>query len=817
MRPAHIRNGEEQSVYTHLKNVAEYCGIYGQKIGLKSCGELTGWLHDIGKLTDEFEIYIRKASKLEDKPIKGPDHSTAGAVWIINNLSDKSTGIEGLTAQLIAVCIMSHHGGLVDIFDPRGGSPYLRRLDKLKEDEEWQRMYQQVLQEMEQELDIKYLKQLCLKAIDEVKVIFSRLKLSTKDIPEQRYECGVLCKYLYSCLVDADRYDTATFMDGLSMQLPIDNKGLWCELGDRFEDKIKVFKADTEINKLRHSISKACYDNALKSTGVYTLNCPTGSGKTMASLRYALHHAKAHGKERIFYIIPFITITEQNAAEIRKILSVTEKDDLIEKSILELHSAKEEEAEDNEEELREDELLAERMNAPLVFTTMVRFLNTFFASGTKNMRGIHAFAHSIIIFDEIQTISPKHIAIFNGVINFLTEVCHATVILSTATQPLLNRTPQNIPNLLMEDDSELSGCNKEMNKQFKRTEIIDKTEIGGNKKETVSSLVWECVQKNGNALVVLNTKSAVVNLYETMKESYGERAEEEKITFYVLSTNLYPNHRKKRIDEIRRKLKNNEKLIVISTQLIEAGVDISFKTVFRSLAGLDSIIQSAGRCNRHGENEQGVYGQVYLINPDFETLGALEDIKKGKKATEDLLEMYRNNKQELEGDLSSIKAIETYFTLYYRQQVDNMTYKFKEDNREFKMYELLSDNKVIKTDGEKNLHIVKNSRTIINQSFKTATAHFEAIDSRGKSIVVQHGESKIYLEQLLSIKCYADKYKLLRKLQSFVVNISEDTFRKLGEAVHYYEELGIYVLNEDYYDEVFGVSTTPVAMVFYDF
>lgn len=821
MRLAHIRDDEEQSVYTHLKNVAEYCGIYGGKIGIKSCAELAGWLHDIGKLTDEFEIYIRKSSKLKDKHLKGPDHSTAGAVWVMSIVNKELKGRERqlaqFTSQLIAITIMSHHGGLVDIFNSKGESPYLRRLDKLNNDVAWQETYRQILKEMEMTLDIAYLRQLYIQAVEEISTVFNQLQVKSGDIKELRYASGVLCKYLYSCLIDADRYDTATFMDGVKMTPPRSNDELWKELVERFESKIKGFAADTEINKLRHKISESCYANALNEEGVYTLNCPTGSGKTMASLRFALHHAKNQHKDRIFYIIPFITITEQNAAEIRKILSFTEDDELIRDCVLELHSAKEEEIENNQERVQAAELLAERMAHPMIFTTMVRFLNTFFESGTRNIRGAHQFSNSIIIFDEIQTISPKCIALFNGIINFLTNVCHTTVVLSTATQPLLNRTPETIPNLLMQEVSEISGCTSDMYELFKRTEIVDKTKLGGNTKEDLSQMIWEHVKTKGNALVVLNTKSAVASLYEEMKRQYGEQAEEEKITFYVLSTNLYANHRKKRIEEIRCKLSNKERIIVLSTQLIEAGVDLSFNTVFRSLAGLDSIIQCAGRCNRHGENGFGVYGQVYLINPNFETLGSLKDIKKGRESVESLLEIYNRNKNSFEGGLSSVKAIEAYFTSYYKKQEENMTYKFKECTREFEMYNLLSDNAIIKKESEQNLNIEKNTRTIINQSFKTAAKYFEAIDTKGKSVIIQHGGGKQLVSELLSANRYVDKYKLLNKLQPYTVNISEGVFKKLGNAIRYYEAFGVYILNEDYYDEVFGVSTTPVAMTFYNF
>lgn len=816
MRPAHISDEREQSVEEHLKNVAKYCAFCSRKIGLAAAGELVGWLHDIGKMTDEFEKYIRGATT-ENKRGKGPDHSTAGAVWITQLVTIQDTAERQLTAQIMAIVIMSHHGGLVDMFDTQGISPYLRRLEKLQEDKAWYETYKNVQQEMSKTLDTTHLKNLFELAVQEIRIILQSILKYTKTRQEMQYATGVLIKYLFSCLIDADRYDTATFMDGIAMRYSQPDEELWEKLIKRYETKLEGYQRNTLINKLRADISRACYKNALKRPGIYTLNCPTGSGKTMASLRFALQHAKQYNKQRIFFIIPFITITEQNTSEIKKILSAELKDDLIGKIILELHSAKEESVEEYTEAIAE-ELISERLAHPIILTTMVRFLNAFFESGTRNMRGLHQFANSIIIFDEIQTIPPKCIAMFNGVVNFLAKVCGSTVVLSTATQPLLNHVPEGVPALAIESISEISNCNQEMHKHFKRTEIIDRTELGGNSKMDVAKFVWEEAQQKGNALVILNTKSSVVDLYEEIKQNYGE-CNEEKCQLYVLTTHLYPEHRKQLIAEIRQKLHREERILLLSTQLIEAGVDISFKTVFRSLAGLDSIIQSAGRCNRHGENGRGVYGQVYLINPNFEKLGSLVDIKKGRYTVETLLRLFKKNPESFDGELDSIKAIEAYFQGYYHEQKDNMAYRFKNNlGGECFMYELLGSNQKIIQEAKSNNLTYRNKPLALGQSFKTSAKYFNAIDSSGKSVVIQHApESKVILSKLLSAKKNQEKYQLLHKLQAYTVNISEGTFRQLEGAIRYYEGLGIYVLNEDYYDDVFGVSIRPVKMTFYNF
>lgn len=810
---AHIKDNREQSVEQHLRNVAYYCRILGEKFELEACAELSGWLHDIGKMTTAFDTYIRNANRDGNNHQKGPDHSTAGAVWITQLGEKYKSPIAQLTAQIIAIVIMGHHGGLIDVIDLWGESPYINRLNKLKDDASWANQYKQVQHEMQQVLDIQKLQHLFDRANEEIQGIFGRLKKISHTPKEQRYYCGVVCKMLYSCLIDADRYDTATFMDGSQMKLPRNNQTLWEELTTRFEDKINQFPAHTEINLLRRKISESCYLNASKPKGVYTLNCPTGSGKTMASLRFALHHAKKYHKERIFYIIPFITITEQNTAEIKKILSSSNEDLLIEENILELHSAKENES--STEEMNEAELVAERLEHPMIFTTMVRFLNIFFGSGTRNIRAAHQFANSVIIFDEIQTLSPKCIAMFNLLLNFLSELCNATIVLSTATQPLLNQTPNEVPHLEIEADSEISGCTLAIYNAFKRTEIIDKRKIDGYSSQELSELIWMTAREEGNVLAVFNTKASVTEVYDTIKATYGEILEEEEYEIYVLTTQLYPKHRKQKIDDIRNKLKNNKHIIVLSTQLIEAGVDISFKAVYRSLAGLDSVIQSAGRCNRHGENGENQFGKAYVVNPNFEVLGALRDIKKSKEALEIVLELYKQNSERFANDLSALAATKAYFAEYYRKQNSNMTYKFKVDRQvEYEMYDLLSDNK--------NLFSAKyrrqqDKRIQLTQSFKSAGNYFKAIDEHGKSVIIPHREGKALVLQLISATMNRDKYKLLHKLQAYTVNLSEGLFKELGNAITYYENLGIYVLNEAYYDEVYGVSKTPIAMDFYNF
>ena len=314
-----------------------------------------------------------------------------------------------------------------------------------------------------------------------------------------------------------------------------------------------------------------------------------------------------------------------------------------------------------------------------------------------------------------------------------------------------------------------------------------------------------------NLLAVFNTKSAVSIVYKEIKDKYMDILEEEGFSLYVLTTNLCPAHRRKKIKEIRKKLKENQRVIVLSSQLIEAGVDISFNCVFRSIAGLDSLIQSAGRCNRHSELGYGKYGHVFIINPDFENISLLKDIEKGKEATQTLLNLFERNSEVFSNDLESIEAIEAYFKVYYQKQKDNMTNRFYINNREFLMYDLLASNLKLRNDTIRNLGH-NDRRIIISQSFKTAAKNFKAIDNYGKTILVPYQEGKEIIEKLVSASKNSEKVQLLKKAQTYSVNISIDKANKLGNAIIYYDNLGIYILKEGYYDDTFGVLISPLSM-----
>lgn len=818
---AHIRDdGTEQSVYTHLTNVGKYCRIYAGKIGLKSCGELIGVLHDMGKLTESFNAYIHASHKNPEKNRKGPDHSTAGALWSISLLKNGAAEFERITGQIVSMVIMWHHGGLGDVYNEFGESDYLKRLGKLY-DNQWNPEYLEAKGNFEMQFQQAKVKDLFKTAAAEIKTFFIQNiqgKIQQKDL---KYAFGLICKYLYSCLVDADRYDTATFMDGEKMDLPQDNCEFWKALAAVAEGKLNQMDETEPINVLRRTLSDTCALNAARKPGIYELNCPTGSGKTLSALRYALRHAAQYKKERIFYIVPLISIIDQNSAAIKEFLKDYEHG--IESVILELHSGKEEDpfAEKelkrkvpfDESKVKQAERLAERMDAPIVITTMVRFLNTFFKGGTKNPRPIHSFANSIIVFDEIQTLPIKCMAMFNTLINFLAFGCGATIILSTATQPGLEQMPKNIPALKIVKNSELSGCTREIRRQFRRVqfnlEMIPKGTEGNNSVEEVTEKMRGCLEGNLHILGVFNTKKSALKVYEALKI-----CESDDVDLYFLSTDLCPAHRKDILNEIKEKMKSSRKIIVISTQLIEAGVDLDFDVVFRALAGLDSLIQTAGRCNRHGRKRLGT---VFLIKPDFEDLSGLAAIQKGKESSEKLIRRFTQYPEEFDYRIDSEEAISWYYRDYFSKEAGQMKYPFEEKGiGKFEMYKLLNMNQNMKAGASRTAveREKKQWAPVLYQSFKLAGRNFEPIDTVGRSVLVPYKEGKEIIEELREKRNYSEKKLLLRQAQQYCVNVTEAKYKKIQDGVTFYEDLGILVLSEAYYDpKAKGLVVDPVQNV----
>ncbi|WP_317914421.1 CRISPR-associated helicase Cas3' [Carnobacterium maltaromaticum] len=793
---AHIRkeDGEKQLLKDHLEESANLSGKFGKKIGLEKTCYLAGLIHDLGKYSDAFQEYLIKAVADPTSVTKGSiDHSTVGGKLLYDICHIESQdSVSLIFAELVGNAIISHHSsrGLQDFITPVGEakSDYLERVVK-KEIEEYdtikKRFFKEVLSENQFLAEINLAK-------DELKALFfSREKV-------QSDKMFFFLKFVYSCLIDADRTNTMLFEENRNYQAS-NNDELLGVYSQRLEEKIHSFKSDTPINHLRGQMSDRCKDFAQKKTGIYTLSIPTGGGKTLASLRFGLNHAIKHGKERVIYVVPFTTIIEQNAATVREILQDEE-------NILEHHSNvfKEQEKEvENTSEQEEIEhkqaLLKDNWEAPVIFTTMVQFLNTIYSKGTRNPRRFHNLTDAVIIFDETQGVPTNCTYLFNECLNFLKIYGTTTSVLCTATQPSLEHVGVK---LLKDKDGEMITDLIDVENGFKRVEIMDKTKAETWSLETLANFGQEILKEKTSLLIILNTKSAVRKLYQYFAEKPLM-----DVTLYHLSTSMCGMHRKKLLDEIRMKLENQERILCITTQLIEAGVDISFQSVIRSVAGLDSIAQAAGRCNRNGEEEQQT---VYLVNlsTELEKLDKLPEIAQGKEITMQLLREYRES-EITKGDLLSHTSQKIYFDRYYQQFESSLGYPVKGES--IKLFDLLGKNK------NAVLHFKRTHGSVpllaFKSSPKTIGKYFQVINSPTTSVLVPYESGKELVADLNGELKPEDYAPLLKKAQQYTVNLFRyelDELQKNG-AIYPLLNGDILALEEKAYSIEFGVDLSVLA------
>jgi CRISPR-associated endonuclease/helicase Cas3 len=537
------------------------------------------------------------------------------------------------------------------------------------------------------------------------------------------------------------------------------------------------------------------------------LTVPTGGGKTEAGLRFALHHAQAHKMDRVFYIVPYITIIDQNAKETRKVLQdVDENSKPLDKIVLEHHSN----FVPSDDTRRRHNLLAENWDAPIVFTTQVQFLEALFGSGTRDARRMHQLANSVIILDEVQTVPIKIIHMLNTALRFLAHDCGSTIVLCTATQPPLDSLPENpYRALTIKPEQKIIQNETELFEKLKRVEVHDERKSGGSTNTEIVELTERALQEKGSVLIVVNTRASALALYdEIKKQDLGAKA-------YHLSTNMCPAHRMDVLEnKIKPALKAKEPVICVSTQLIEAGVDIDFGAVIRALAGLDSIAQSAGRCNRHGLREG--LGSVWVVNPEEENLTRLPDIKIGRGHAQRVLDDFKDNPEPFEDDRIGLNAIAAYYNFYYQSRKDEMSYPVDKNSsvgRDDDLFNLLSIN-ILSAKNYQTSHLGASPEILLRQSFRTASNEFCVIDSLTRGVIVPYKNGDEIIKELCGEFGIEKQGKLLKQAQRYSVNLFKYQFDKLaktGAIQEVQEGAGIYHLNEQYYSEEFGWDDEPVS------
>ncbi len=419
---------------------------------------------------------------------------------------------------------------------------------------------------------------------------------------------------------------------------------------------------------------------------------------------------------------------------------------------------------------------------------------------------MHQLANAVLIFDEIQTLPINCVHMFNNAINFLADHCGSTVVLCTATQPLLDKVDANKGAIRIPAGNELMPDVKQLFDDLNRVEIDNRRKAGGWAMEEVAALAFEEARKANSCLVIVNTKNAAQTLYRLCKD-------QSEFTAYHLSTNMCPAHRKSILAEVRDRLDKAQPTLCISTQLIEAGVDVDFGSVIRFTAGLDSIAQAAGRCNRNGRLETG---HVHVVNPkpEDENLGMLPDIRIGRDKAERVLDDYENDPARFGKNRIGPEAVTWYYQNYFFDRASAMAYPVSDKTlgHDDTLLNLLSINSQAVADYGRTKGQAPD--IYLRQSFMAAAKAFKAIDAPTRGVIVPYDKAGREIITTLCAAYLPDKeFDLLRRAQQFSVNVFPQILERLGEigvVKEIQEGTGILFLTDSrYYSAEFGLTETP--------
>lgn len=719
---AHINETDVQSLATHLSNVSSISSKFAGQFNNADWAYYAGLFHDLGKSDADWQKYLNgeKATSV--------NHSEAGAQYVYSRMNPKDP-----FSKVIPYLIAGHHAGLPDWIVGSGNS----------------------LKFILEKTDKDYLEKLLLNSdIKELQNVefpkstpFGKNDLS-KDNPKELLEHFHLwIRMLYSCLVDADFLDTEQFMTPDKSEI----RGNYANLLD-LKQKFDIFMTEksaksvsSKINTIRTEILNSCREKAKLKPGFFSLNVPTGGGKTLSSMAFALEHAVAHNKKRIIMVIPYTSIIEQTA----KVYKYgTDNDDEIEKlikenkclfgeeNVLEHHCNFDFDKEDESRILEKQRLATENWDAPIVVTTNVQLFESLFNAHPSSCRKLHNLVDSVIILDEAQMLPPEYLKSILSVLQGLVKCFGVTVVLCTATQPALedeigsdtakfNGIPDKLITPIIDNPAELA-------EQLKRVEI--NTDYA-KEKMTDWQEVADKLCEYEQVLCIVQTRKDCRELHQLMPKG----------TIH-LSALMCAEERSDVISEIKDKLRNGEPIRVISTQLVECGVDIDFPVVFRSLAGMDSVAQSAGRCNREGKLK---CGSVYLFKPPKDNPAGL--LRKGSDVTKELLELH-----DYELPLTP-EIYKEYFTKYYKKIND-----FDKCDFEGTMLD---------------------ERQAGKFQFRTLSDNYHLIDNAFQGTVYVHYCSpktgKDNLSLLMTLKTGDVEKKIFRKLGRYSVNLPLKEIKEL--------------------------------------
>lgn len=709
---AHLGDdGREQTVEEHLEGTARLARKYAEFFGAGEYGYCAGKIHDAGKYSQKFQRHILQ---------NGPkvDHSTAGAQAVMKAFPSGA-------GKILAYCVAGHHSGLPDgggRADSDGESTLAARLNRKVPD--FGPFY---------------------RAVD-LPDIFPKSRPPIRMIGSGGFSAAFFIRMLFSCLVDADFLDTERFVSGGTVERGTGES--IPALLEKLEDHLAAFGNPTNaLNEKRCEILRTCRQKAAGPKGLYTLTVPTGGGKTLSSLAFALRHAAVRGMDRVICAIPYTSIIEQNAAVFRKILG--NENVLEHQSNFTFPDCKEERETKEQEKLK---LASENWDAPLVVTTNVQFFESLFGNRSSRCRKLHNIANSVVIFDEAQMIPREYLHPCVRAISELVWNYGCTAVLCSATQPALQGLfPPEIKS------TEICENIPETYRLLRRTRMVQAGELD-------DEALARRINGLNQALCIVNTKKHARELYFLLKRDGG----------FHLSTLMTPSHRKRVLDRIRGRLKRGEPCRVVSTSLIEAGVDVDFPAVYREEAGLDSEIQAAGRCNRENRRPAAESPVVIFRSEEKYRRHLPARIQMPADLTKIVAEQY--------ADVASPEAIRRYFETMYRVSSDRLD----RENTVEKFERGAADN--------------------FNFPFAETAEKFRLIDADQTSVLVAaEPEAQILLRRLRGGE---RNRELFRALGPYCVNVYRDHFRALYDSgkIELLDD-GLAVLADpDAYSEETGLS-----------
>lgn len=725
-KPAEMQQQQWQWLKDHLRSVASLARRFAEPLGLAEEAELAGLLHDLGKYREEFQSYLRgeRASSVETQ------HAIYGAAWALPH------------QQLGAVfAVAGHHAGLHDVSDAQTAATKPTILTALPE----------LVRHIESELG----------RLPVPPGVPSHVAASLT--PE--FSAEFYTRLLFSCLVDADRLDTAFWPAKPPEDLSLDAEFLLRQV-EAERGRKQTANPESPLAELRNRIFNACLQAGSLPQGFFSLTVPTGGGKTLSAMAFALAHAKTHGLRRVIVVIPYLSIIEQNAAEYRRVLG----DDVV----LENHSSVKPRDDASEEEKSRLELVSENWDAPVIVTTSVQFLESLFAASPSRCRKLHRIARSVVIFDEVQTLPAHLLKPTFSVFRELSANYGVSFVFSSATQPAFRRSAALPDGFAADELREIAPEPPELFRRLRR--------VNYHLPNAGETLDWpelaDRLAASPQVLCVVNLTRHAATLWEEVTKRLP--ADERPIH---LSAAMCPQHRLDLIQHIRERLVAGQACRVISTQLIEAGVDVDFPVVWRAMGPLDSIVQVAGRCNREGRLAAGA---MHVFRPADHKLPPGVYRAAADQAAISLASLGNTASESLATD-STLFA--RYFDSLY--QVVNTDYAQK---------------------GETS---IQEDRALLR--FRAVARKAKVIDDSGQPVIVAsdtHGRkfAAPLIEEIRNRQLAPGQPRFsradLRRLQRFMVNVHSHKFQQL-EAMKQIRpllpNLELYVLDDGFYHPELGL------------